>query len=741
MNKNSKISLKVKSGPGEIVGITELDLENNSVNFENIQFTEPGEYIISVIPSNTDELNQTEFNIKINPEEPFIPQDDSNDVEENKITGTRPIIEQILQPSINLDPMEFEITKNDTDDSNIASSLGYTPFLWYNGTEIRSSDIKKMFLYYEDIIPKCKVVINDTLGLINNPKTTPLNDTKFEIFLNSGSDILKSIHLRFKLEFNKKNKNKTNTLTGIIDLDGFYEKKFKSYNNLTSFELIKKVSKDIGLGYNSNINSTNDLMSWRMNNKNTQKFLKEVIKHSYISDNSFLLGYIDFFWCMNFIDIEKEWNRDNDNDVGLNTMGVSSLSEKEILPMILCNDESFNSTPFYFMNDYNLSNNSTYQTVNSGFFTKSKVYDRKKKQFLRFDIDSLSSDTRDNIILKGAPGDNSNIETNFISSYSGKIDTDNVHKDFHYSEELNKRNLINLNNITVDLKLPNPNYNLYLYQKITINFINQMQTVSNEKIFDERLSGKWLIIDISFAWINGTLIQRVKAARKELGKTKEEKQTQVIEPNKSINNSEINNNPVDSLPIEGINDFNLENESIQNSSQNFVPEDLPEDPYEILLEEENTRQEKIQNEKNNLISELDKLSKKDLNLSIREKRSYFNTQYIETIKQIFKKLKKPNQNINLLTEGESDKLAKMVWDSKGVGFLGGVFSDDDEDKIGKVFNSIKQKVDISIISKSFKRLYNQDMWFFIIDFLSEKEIKKYILNYTKTLPEVIIIES
>ena len=81
MSINSKITLKVKSGPGEIAGETELELNNNSVDFNKIQFTEPGDYIISVIPSNNSELEATEFSISIEPEEEVIAQENSGDVE------------------------------------------------------------------------------------------------------------------------------------------------------------------------------------------------------------------------------------------------------------------------------------------------------------------------------------------------------------------------------------------------------------------------------------------------------------------------------------------------------------------------------------------------------------------------------------------------------------------------------------------------------------------------------------
>lgn len=46
-----KFYLKVKSGPGELVGVSELESTDNVINFNGVQFTEPGDYIITAFSS------------------------------------------------------------------------------------------------------------------------------------------------------------------------------------------------------------------------------------------------------------------------------------------------------------------------------------------------------------------------------------------------------------------------------------------------------------------------------------------------------------------------------------------------------------------------------------------------------------------------------------------------------------------------------------------------------------------
>lgn len=548
---NSLITLKVKSGPGDIIGETELPLVNNGVDFSKVQFNQPGEYVISVIPSNDLELEATEFTINILPEPEVIPQEPKDEQEpELPIDGNRPIIEQILQPNVNLEPIVLnELDGDSRYNQRLATSIGFTPLVWYNGTEIQSSDISSLYLYYDNLIPKCKLVAYDTMGLFTAPDTMPLNDSKFEIFISSSNRNLKSIHLKFKIEFNKENKNGTNTITGILDLEDFYKIKYDSIRG-TSFEVLKEISKRLNLGFNSNISNTKDSMNWVRMGVKYVDYINDIIKHSYISDDSFMMGYIDYYWCFNYVDLEKEWKRDISNDVGINSRSVASLDSDDgfVVPMWLTNDRGLANSDFY-IKSYKLVNNSTYLSTNNGTFTKTQVYNRNSKEHLLFNIDSLTSQNDKLIILKGAPEDKRELETNYISSWDGKIDTDNVHVNYKYAIQQNNRNLANLVNIKIELKLPNVNFNLFVYQKINIKFFNQKVSPSNTNEVNERLSGDWMIIDISFTWSSGVLSQNVVAVRKELGKLKSEIDNQII-PVDLLDNSELNENPFDGENLE-----------------------------------------------------------------------------------------------------------------------------------------------------------------------------------------------
>ena len=516
-----KVTLTKKSGPGELIGVTDKLVTNGFIDFDGIQFDTPGEYVITI--STDSYLVETkDITITVIANDEVIPQEKSRGEEQKPIEGTRPIIAQIDKPTITLNPIEFD-ANDDAHNKEVGVGLGFTPFVWYNAYQISVRDIKSLRLYYDGITPKVVLNFVDSVGFMKK-EGMPLDDTKIEIFFNSGTKNLKSIHMKFKVINFQENKGHSYTITGSIELKDFYKINYKSYKG-TSFEAIRQLSTELQLGFNSNITNTIDSMNCVNHGIVFRDFLAGIINHSYISDTSYVLGYIDYYYCFNYVDIEKEWLRDISNDVGLSSTGVNHLNEDsqkdKIERMLLTTDKGSNMSPFYIAK-YKVTNNSTKISTTKGYFTTTKAYDSISKQFLVFDVDSQSGDQNTNISLKGAPGDGKAMEETFRTKYSGKMDTENVHKNYYYSETQNQVNLDNMVRISVTLELPNANFNLYKFQKIQIIFSNEKNTPSNSDQTQARLNGEWMIIDIAYNWTSGHLIQEVKCVRKELSKTPEE---------------------------------------------------------------------------------------------------------------------------------------------------------------------------------------------------------------------------
>ena len=515
-----KFVLKVKSGPGVIIGITEVDILEGKADFSGIQFDEPGDYVVTVSSTSPD-VESTEISFKLLPVPEAIPQESKGATESNA-SGTRPIIAQIDKPTISLPSMDFSRQGADIQSSTqVANTIGLTPFLNYNGSQINDRDIQSFTLYHDGLVPKVDIIFRDTNGMIS--KEPPRDDTKFEIFLNSRSANLKSIHLKFKIsDFDRLPSNQY-SLSGTLDISKLYRNKFKVRRG-TSFEVLREICKGLEIGFNSNIDNTNDSMAWRNIGDKEYKFMESIIKHSYISDESFMAGYIDYYYCFNYVDIEKEMKRDISKDVGIDTGGVRNPSDKDsdkITRLMLTSEKGQQSSNTFFRKKAE-RNESTKISMEQGYRTRTKFYDRVKKMFLVFDVDSTTSDGSKSHILKGAEGDKEAFDNNYVTKYNGKIDTDNTHNNYNYAVTQNRINLDNMMKNQLDISLPNPNFNLYRFQKIQLFLIKEAATVSAPETIQWRYSGEWLIASIKFVFLNGALTQEVTLARKEMGKNPDE---------------------------------------------------------------------------------------------------------------------------------------------------------------------------------------------------------------------------
>jgi hypothetical protein len=156
--------------------------------------------------------------------------------------------------------IKFDLPPDEAYQKEFVESFGNLPFLWYNAYQIEYNNIKNLELSYVDNIPHINVTFRDSLGKMKD-EGMPLDDSRISFFLNPRTKLLKPIHLDFKIIDFSENKG-IYQIQGFLDVKDLYLKKFKSYPKLTSFGLYKQISKDLGLGFNSNIDDTDDKMTW-----------------------------------------------------------------------------------------------------------------------------------------------------------------------------------------------------------------------------------------------------------------------------------------------------------------------------------------------------------------------------------------------------------------------------------------------------------------------------------------------
>jgi hypothetical protein len=446
--------------------------------------------------------------------------------------------------------IKLELPPDENYKKEFADSFGHLPLIWYNSTQIEYNDIVSLELSYIDNLPTLNIKFSDTLGLMKDTGI-PLDDSRISLFLNPRTKFLKPIHMDFKV-VDYSNDNDLYDITGFIDVKDLYLRKFRSYPQKTSYKLYEQVAKDLGLGYNSNIDDTDDKMTWINTGKKLYEFINGVTQYTYKSDETYLIQYIDFYYNLNYVDVEKEMKRDITKELGIANLGieeaVKTMDKDTVARNFLSNDYSVKQTNFYF-EKFTVINNATRISLTKGYLTKLKFYDELQKNFLVFDIDAITSPADEKILLRGAPQDETFFKENINLVYSGRLDMDNVHKNYYYAVVQNKINYMELSKIGIVLELPTPNYNLYKFQKIFLILSNQ-KTSPSRPLMNTRLTGQWLISDIAFTFIGGKFRQRVELSKRDLELSPEElkKEAPQTSPTNQSNEptqNQNNENPTD----------------------------------------------------------------------------------------------------------------------------------------------------------------------------------------------------
>jgi predicted chitinase/LAS superfamily LD-carboxypeptidase LdcB len=456
---------------------------------------------------------------------------------------------QIIEPNITVTTISIDgkgVTKAQR--KQFTTSMGAAPLVYYNGIHIEYSDISMFKLYHEGILPAIKIIFVDRNGIFRDDGF-PVDDAIITIFIHSKSKRLRSIKMDFKIT-NFKDLAGSFSIQGIVDIPQIYLRKFTSYSKKTSFECLQEVAKECQLGFATNVSDSNDKMTWINTGHQRLQFISEVVNNSYISDNSFLHCYIDYYYNLCYVDLEKEYNRENSEDVQILSTGKKEFTEndddEEISKLTLSTDKSFKETNMW-INKYKITNRSTKTSLNNAYLTRNKVYNSLKKEVLDFGIDSITSNGDKSIILKGKPGDEEFFKENINSIWSGKLEEfgdgeGNAHNNYNYSPTQNSINLNEFNKIEAEVDLPNPNFNIFKTQKIFTSLLKEVPGANQKTLKFKRLDGNWIIRDIEFNFDGNKHYQTLRLIKREL---EIDSNDEISEPSSEQNNSQTNNSEQD----------------------------------------------------------------------------------------------------------------------------------------------------------------------------------------------------
>lgn len=408
---------------------------------------------------------------------------------------------------------------------------GSSPLVSINDYYLSENELERLEIDTYDWIPKCQLVFTIHTGVFIS-RHFPKDGDLVSVFIRSFNDTFKPIRNDYLIDdivtnysLDNEASNITFYINGTLRVPNLYAEDCKVIEQKTSYEALLQLSTDLNLGFVSNEkNETTDKQNWLCTWETNADFIKYITKHSYKDEQSFYDIWIDYYYNLNFLDInkvisvhDKEPPKDGINKSSFSSDFVSDLdlfhSKSKI---VLTNYRESAMSNSYFNKILLMNNTGKINTLN-GYKRHIYFYDFNDKKVVDYFIDSLVTENsqKEKVVLKGRNNEDY-YKTEIKSKWLGwqyRTPEHNVHT--HYKEAFihNFQNLNELKKINIQLSLPNSNFNLYKGQRIPIMFTivedSRGKVASNVEddadnygvVLDRFLSGYYMIIGIKFIYV------------------------------------------------------------------------------------------------------------------------------------------------------------------------------------------------------------------------------------------------
>lgn len=327
----------------------------------------------------------------------------------------------------------------------------------------------------------------------------PRDGDFFTILLNSKhQETFKSIHMDFdiiEIETSPEveGANPTITMEGIAKIPRLYAEDCQNLDPDSSLNHLELVARDLELGLATNVESTDDNQARLQAYITFADFIKEIVDDSYISDDAFTKYYIDQYYYLTYVDINKIFNAPNpklDEVMTVLASFAASMSEGHNqvedgeenkgdqieVPLMLTNHKDTNGLSCY-VDRYELINNSSQVSLAAGYARNIQIYDNNSEpgeRLQEFKVEALVTEDLPDIEapLKGNEKDN-RYETQVKHKYMGRQNAGedglgNTHANSTFSKLHNKQNQMEIEKMKVKMTLSSFNPSIYKFQKIPV---------------------------------------------------------------------------------------------------------------------------------------------------------------------------------------------------------------------------------------------------------------------------------
>lgn len=426
---------------------------------------------------------------------------DSNSNKDDSLVEPVTDAEKQQENASNSDKAEQAAQKNQKQRPSLGKVIGglggTQPIIKINNYIFSSKEIKYFELNSGNFLPTMELTVTLGSGKFM-VRDFPKDGDVASVFIRSYTDLYKPISNDYLITYVETTRSKdaegsnlSLTIYGILNINYLFAEQCKAIKDKTSFDALLEIANQLQLGFVSNIKSTNDKMTWLCGYQTYKEWIDNIATHAYNDDKSFFDIWIDWYYQLNFAEMNRIYSvgdkEDSKDGLLMSSMqkdhnlddNLSSYKTKNML----CNDPSYEKTNYYF-DSMELINSSGNINIFNGYKRYVQFYDVglkddyqvKPEKHTQIYVDPLITEGSENFkhVQKGRAKEDYYKDTNKRVwqgiQYSNKF-KHNVHPYWKLSEYINFQNLENTDKLILKLHLPKCNFNLYRGQRIAVTSI------------------------------------------------------------------------------------------------------------------------------------------------------------------------------------------------------------------------------------------------------------------------------
>jgi hypothetical protein len=405
----------------------------------------------------------------------------------------------ITEPTIKLDELKYKAYNEEEGGSKTSQGYGNeAPLIVINGYTFHDEDIQSMVIDLENKIPTISLTLLDSqAGLMADQ--FPRDGDVINVRIASRQvDTFKDIRIDFDIDsvagpkqnaIDKGTGGAKFNLTGRMKIPGMYAEDCKALGKGTSLDHIEMLSTDLGLGLATNIDSSDDEMNLIVGYEPMCDVIDNLIKHSYVSEESFQTYNIDPYYYLNYVDLNKLMDSPEDIETTFANLldnfnneeaGGDSEEDKDEGPLLLTNHSKIEGTNF-FVSGYSLRQDAGTAAKKNGYKRVLQYFeDDSEEGVVSFEMEPLSSKELKDIEepQKGRRGEETykkEIKYKYAGRKNADPETSSTHLNYSFAAVHNHQNMTEATKSKLILQLNGFSPNLHRWQKVPVAIFGETQ--------------------------------------------------------------------------------------------------------------------------------------------------------------------------------------------------------------------------------------------------------------------------